>query len=182
MFFRGNFVQELFVTSFYCFFAPRMREECFRVLFVRGATNFFRVFHSCKCVFKDSGEMCCSSCFWKIGECFFGVDVFEEFWGESRIDVVCDCFACYSVGENADNSKRFICLCGEVENLFVGDFSFFLYAFFKLVVLLLCESGEGLEFLVGGVCVMVVSFRHVSYTTTFRICLQKGNLASTLCG
>ena len=66
--------------------------------------------------------------------------------------MVCDGFACYSVGEDADNSEWFICLCGEVENLFVGGFGFFLCGFFKLVVLLLCELGEGLDFLVGGVC------------------------------
>lgn len=66
--------------------------------------------------------------------------------------MVCDCFACYSVGEDADNSEWLVCLCGEVENLFVGGFSFFLCVFFKLIVLFLCERGEWLEFLVGGVC------------------------------
>ena len=96
--------------------------------------------------------MCCGGCFWEVGECFFGVDVFDEFWGESGVDVACDCFACYSVGEDANNSEWLICSCSEVENVFVGGFGFFFYGFFELVVLFLCERGEGFEFLVGGRC------------------------------
>lgn len=117
--------------------------------------------------------MCWSGCFWKIGECFFGVDIFEEFWGESRIDVVCDCLTCYSVGEDADNSEWLVCLCGEVENVFVGGFGFFLGGFFKLVVLFLCELGEWLEFLVGGGChggvlSSCVLYYHFSYLSSKR--------------